>query len=120
MASILTNTGLGIFTALLAASTNRFVAWGTGAGTAAAADTSLFTEAAEARESGAQSQETTTETDDTYQVVATMVSASDQTITNVGLFSALTAGDLFCKSDFAGVPLLTGESIQFTIKVEMS
>lgn len=59
--------------------------WGTGAGTAAASDVAPFTEAAEARVVGTSSQVTTTSTNDTYQVVGTLTSASGQTITETFL-----------------------------------
>jgi hypothetical protein len=102
------------------AATANFIGWGTGAGTAAVADTTIFTEAAEARVSGTQSRVTTTVTNDTAQIVGTLTSASGQTITNVGLLDASTSGNLCIHSDFAGLPLLTGDSIQFTIKWQFS
>lgn len=94
------------------------VAWGTGAGTAAVGDTTLFTEASEARVVGTSTRETTTQTNDTYQVVGTITADAGKTITNAGLFDASTAGNLFMKGDFAGVVLALGESIQFTMKVQ--
>lgn len=98
----------------------KFVAWGTGAGTAAATDTTLFTEASEARTNGTSSKVTTTTTNDSYQVVGTIVADANKTITNAGLFDASSAGNLFVKGDFTGVALNTGESIQFTIKVQLT
>ncbi len=97
-----------------------YVGWGTGAGTAAVGDTTLFTEAAEARTVGTSTQVTTTVTNDTYQVVGTITSLSGQTITNAGLLDAVTGGNLFMKGDFTGVPLLTSDSIQFTMKVQFT
>lgn len=120
MGTLVVNTGLARVTAALAASSNNFLAWGTGAGTAAATDTSLFTEASESRVAGSQSQEDTAVTDDTYQVIATLVADAAKTITNAGLFSAITGGVLFLKGDFTGVALDTGESIQFTCRVQVS
>lgn len=98
----------------------KFVAWGTGAGTAAAGNTTLFTEAAEARTSGASSRVTTSVANDTYQVIGTITSLSGQTITNAGLFDASTSGNLYVKGDFTGIALNNGDSIQFTIKVQYS
>lgn len=94
-----------------------FVAWGTGAGTAAAADTTLFTEAAEARVNGTASVVTTTVTNDTYRVVGTITAAAGKTITNAGTFDASTSGNLFVKGDFTGIALNTGDAIQFTINL---
>lgn len=120
MATFVVNKGLDITTnRILGAGTEpKFVAWGTGAGTTAKTDTTLFTEAAEARTSGTSSQQTTTVTNDTYQVVGTITTLSNQTITNAGLFDASVGGNLYLKGDFAGLPLTTGDSIQFTIKAQ--
>lgn len=122
MATILANTGKALMTSRMKGlgTEPTFVAWGTGAGTAAAADTTLFTESAEARVSGTSSQATTTTTNDTYQVVGTITASAGRTITNAGLFDASTAGNLFVKGDFTGVALNAGESIQFTIGVQLT
>lgn len=122
MATVITNAGKDIVTNRIKGSGTEpnYVAWGTGAGTAAAADTTLSTEAAESRVSGTSSRVTTTTTNDTYQVVGTITSASGQTITNAGLFDASTSGNLFLHGDFTGVALLTGESIQFTFKAQLN
>jgi hypothetical protein len=97
----------------------HFIGWGTGAGTAAKADTTLFTEAAEARAVG------TVTTNGTgasakYQVTGTIISASAQTITNAGNFTASSAGVLIVKGDFTGVALAINESIAFTITLDPS
>lgn len=122
MATILATTGKAIVTNRLkgAGTEPNFVGWGTGAGTAAIADTTLFTESTEARVSGASTQQTTTTANDTYQVIGTIVAAAGKTITNAGLLDALTVGNLFMKGDFAGLPLLTGDSIQFTMQVQFT
>ncbi|MFI5814838.1 hypothetical protein ACIA7S_28265 [Streptomyces sp. NPDC051643] len=57
------------------------IGWGIGAATAAASDVAPFQEAAEARVAGTTSQSTTTSTNDTFQAVGTITSASSQTIT---------------------------------------
>lgn len=120
MATVLVNTGKAITTNRLkgAGTEPVFVAWGTGAGTAAIADTTLFTESAEARVSGTSTQQTTTTTNDTYQVIGTITASAGRTITNAGLFDASTSGNLFMKGDFTGVVLASGDSIQFTMKVQ--
>jgi hypothetical protein len=122
MATKVVDGGLDIITNRMsgAGTAPNHVAWGTGAGTAAVTDTTLFTEAAESRTAGTETQQTTTVTNDTYQVVGTITSLSNQTITNAGLFDAAAAGNLYLKGDFSGVPLLTGESIQFTIKTQFT
>ena len=98
----------------------KWIAWGTGAGTAAATATTLYTEAAESRVSGTSSQQTTTTSNDTYQVTGTMTATGARTITNAGLFDASTSGNLFMYGDFTGVSLNTNDSIAFTMKVQFS
>jgi hypothetical protein len=123
-ATVITNAGKAIAANRMinAGTVPQHVAWGTGAGTAAAADTTLFTESTEeTRTSGTTSRVTTTVTNDTMQVVGTItVATSGKTITNVGLFDASTTGNLYFKSDFTGLALAIGDSIAFTIKVAFS
>jgi hypothetical protein len=122
MATLLVNTGKAIVTNYLnggAATQPKYVAWGTGAGTTAATDTTLFTEVTP-RVSGTTSQVTTSTTNDTFQVVGTQTAGTSETITNAGLFDASTSGNLFVKGDFTGIPLNTSDSIQFTFKVQFS
>jgi len=121
MATLLVNTGRAIVTSRLngGGTTPSYVAWGTGAGTTAATDTTLFTEVTP-RVSGTVTQQTTSTTNDTFQVVATQTAGTTETITNAGLFDASTSGNLFVKGDFSGIPLNNGDSIQFTFKIQFS
>ena len=121
MATLLVNTGKAIVTNRLngGGTTPSYVAWGTGAGTTAATDTTLFTEVTP-RVSGTATQVTTSTTNDTFQVVGTQTAGTSETITNAGLFDASTSGNLFVKGDFTGIPLNTSDSIQFTFKVQFS
>ena len=96
--------------------TGDYIGWGTGTGTAAKADTALFTEAAEARVTGTRTQPAA----DTIQWVGTLTSASAQTITNAGNFDASTAGTLIVHGDFTGVSLASGDKIEFTIKIQIT
>lgn len=123
-ATVITNAGQAIVTNRItgAGTEPKFVMWGTGAGTAAVTDTTLFTETTdEARTTGTSSRVTTTVTNDTYQVVGTItVATAGKTITNVGLFDVVTAssGNLYFKSDFTGLALAIGDSITFTLKIK--
>ena len=122
MATLLVNTGKAIVTNYLAggaATQPKYVGWGTGAGTTAATDTTLFSETG-SRTSGTTTQQTTSTTNDTYQVIGTVTAGSSLTITNAGLFDARTSGNLFVKGDFTGVALTSGDSIQFTFKTQFS
>ena len=124
MATLLVNTGKAVVTNRINGSgtTPLYVAWGTGAGTTAATDTTLFTESSSpaTRTTGTASQQTTSTTNDTFQVVGTLTSGTSQTITNAGTFDAVSSGNLFVKGDFTGIALNSGDSIQFTVKVQFS
>jgi hypothetical protein len=96
--------------------TNAHVGWGTGAGTADKADTTLFTEASETRVTAATSQSAA----DTNQWVATLTADGAKTITNAGLFNAESAGSMIVKGDFTGIVLALGDKIEFTISLEQS
>lgn len=95
----------------------EYIAWGTGAGTSAVGDTTLFTEAAETRVLGTMTQPSA----DTSQTVGTLtVSGSGKTITNAGLFDASTNGILIIKGDHIGIPLLVGDSIEYTFTLQQT
>lgn len=96
--------------------TNAKVAWGTGAGTAAKGDTTLFTEASEARVVPTVSQPTA----DKNQWIGTITADGAKTITNAGLFNAAAAGDLVIHGDFTGIGLALGDKIEFTISLEQT
>lgn len=125
MATVVTNAGRGIVTnRLKGAGTEPLNAgWGTGAGTAAVADTTLFGEVLVTGASGGtdhtagtSTQQTTTVTSDTYQVVATRTATGAVAATNMGLFDAASGGTLFLKGDFTVINLASGDSIQATFK----
>lgn len=121
MATVLTDVGESETTlALVTDGTNIYIGWGTGAGTASKTDTTLFTESGdETRATGTPTQQTTSSTNDTYQVIGTMTCiTSSKTITNAGVFDATSSGNLYMKGDFTGVLLQVNDSIQFTMKVQ--
>ena len=120
MADIFTDAGEDLaadfFDGTASAPANWHVGWGTGAGTAAKTDTTLFTEAAEARVTATESQPSSNQN----QLVATITSASAQTITNAGVFDAATVGNMALKSDFGGIVLANGDKIEFTFQLTWS
>lgn len=122
MATVLTNSGRAqIVNRIMGTGTVfKWVHWGTGAGTAAVADTTLFTPASEARAVGAESQVTTTVTNDTYRVIGTLTADAGKTITNAGTFDALTSGNLITKGDFTGLALNLNDSIEFTVDLKIA
>ena len=121
MATLLVNAGKAMVTSRIKGSGTEpvYVAYGTGAGTTAAADTTLFTETG-TRQTGTSTQQTTSVTNDTYQVVGTQTAGGTLAITNAGLFDAVTVGNLFVKGDFSTINLSSGDSIQFTFKTQFS
>ena len=120
MADIFTQAGEELITDFMdgtaSVPASWYVAWGTGAGTAAKGDTALFTEAAEARVATTDTQPAV----DQNQFLGTITSASAQTITNAGILSASTAGTLLIHSDFTGVALANGDKIEFTFTLQWS
>lgn len=120
-------TGLANITAaLVTASVDKFLQWGTGTGAVSSATAVTTTSTTEARTSGTMSQVTTTSTNDTLQVVGTITALGARAITEVGVFDAAgtgsppTTGNMFSYGSFAVVNLLTGDSIAFTVKVTFS
>jgi hypothetical protein len=140
VATVLTSAGKAVVTNRIkgAGTEPLFVSWGTGAGTAAVGDTTLFTEdystsnngTGNTRVTGTSSQVTTTVTNDTYQVVGTLVAQHATTVTNAGTFdsngvaanltTAPSGGNLFVKGDFGSLALSTNDSIQFTVKCQFT
>ena len=119
MADIYTQAGEELVVDILDGTTavpTYHVGWGTGAGTAAKGDTTLFTEAAETRVVTAQAQPSV----DINEFKGTITSASGQTITNAGILSLITGGTLLLKSDFTGVVLASGDKIEFTFTLEQT
>lgn len=96
--------------------TGDYIGWGTGAGTAAKGDTTLFTEASEARVLATRSQVAA----DKIRWVGTLTADAGKTITNAGNFTASTGGVLIVKGDFTGVALAAGDKIEFTIDLEIT
>lgn len=139
MANVLVNAGRAILTNRIIGSGTepKFAGWGTGAGTAAATDTTLFTETTSTsnssgnntRVTGTSSRQTTSVTNDTHRVVATLTADAGKTITNAGIFdtdgaqtspSAPSGGNLYVKGDFTGIALQTGDSITFTFNLQFT
>lgn len=95
----------------------KWVGWGTGAGTTSVADTTLFLEASEARINGTPSTQTTDSANDTYQVLATMIANGSKDITNAAVFDNATGGTMLIKGDFAAIPVIINDTIDFTFKL---
>lgn len=120
MAALVTNNGLANITAAWHnyASRVRYLQWGEGSGQSAASNTiASVGNTTESRTEGATSQQTTTTTNDTYQVVGTITAAGNRAITEVGVFDAATDGNMGIYGDFSAVNLAASDSITFTVRV---
>lgn len=125
MATYVVDGGLDIVTNRLKGSGTEplNIGWGTGAGTTARTDSSLFTEklvdlstsAGTDHTVGTSSRQTTNTTNDTYRVTGTRTATGAGSVTNAGLFDAASGGNLFLKGDFTSIGLSSGDSIAFTI-----
>ena len=99
----------------------QWIDMGTGILAAAVTDTALGTPGGEARTVGVMTSETTDTTDDTLQVIGTIIEADGgAAITECGLFTHLssTTGFLYLRATFDAINLLDGNSIEFTIQVK--
>lgn len=130
--TVLTTVGKGLITGRLSATSGvsatlaPFVGFGTGAGTPSTSDTALFTELttgtqpAYARSTGTGSQVTTSVTNDTYQVLATITAGAGFTVTEAGNFDASTVGNLMLHTAFTGIPLNSGDALTVKLQVQFT
>lgn len=99
----------------------EYIGWGTGAGTAAVADTTLFTEDSGGSPAYARVQGTLTQpAADTLRCVGTLTSNGTKTITNAGTFTAVTVGTLVVHGDFTGVVMALNDAITFTVDIQIT
>ena len=108
----------------LAATSPKWIEWGTGVMATDRTDVDLGTPGAEARTEGTDSVvasgDAGAETD-TYQTVGTITEAAGpQAITEVGTWTNLTAGLMFLRGVFAAINVETGNSIEFTIATKFA
>ena len=127
MATIVANSAKAIFSNLVAGlggTAPNFLAIGSGAGTAAVTDTTLFTEfttgtwAGYARDNVTPTRTTTSQTNDTIRWQGTFTAPAAEAVTNAGMFDA--ANDLCVKGDFATINLANGDSLTLTVTLQFS
>ena len=124
LAVVFTNAGAAIVNnrIIQAGTAPKNIGWGTGATAAAVTDTALVTEAAPTtsggRTAGTESRVTTSVTNDTYQVQGTVTAGGSLSITEAGLFDALTAGAMLIRSVFTAIGVASGDSIAFTFGLQ--
>lgn len=126
MASLVTNAGFANATAAwdAYASKPRYLQFGTGSGQTASSNALAI--AAQTRVLGTTSQVTTSVTDDTYQLTGTVTASAARAVTEVGAFDAAgtgdpaTGGNMDIYGDFSVINLANGDSIAFTVQVQVS
>jgi hypothetical protein len=123
---VFTNAGRAIATNLVSGiggTIPHWIQWGIGTTTPVAADTAIQTNStnAEARTVGTVSRTTVSVTNDNYRVTGTITcGASAQAITEVGLFDALTVGNMWMHAVFSAVNVVLNDSIAFTIDWQLT
>lgn len=127
-ATVVTNSGKAIAAKRHLGSTPsqaepNYIGIGTGATgaarTAVAADTALST-AVESRVAGTGTNVTVTNTNDAYQTVGTITATGSRAVDEAGTFDASSAGNMDISATFPVVNLLTGDSIQLTVKKQFT
>lgn len=133
LAVAFTNVGTGVLTNRMIAggTAPTRIGWGTGTTAAAVTQTDLVTETTETlsagRVAGTESRVTTTNTNDTYQVAGTVTATGTRAITEYGQFDANSSGatvpnatgNMFIRSNFSAVNVVSGDSIAFTSKLQI-
>lgn len=120
LAVAFTNIGTSIITnrVIQAGTAPKDIGWGTGTNAAAVTDTTLQTEAAPTtaggRTVGTESRTTITNTNDNYQVTGVVTAVGTLSITEAGLFDAVSTGNLLIRAVFSVISVLSGDSISFT------
>lgn len=94
----------------------HYIGAGTGAGNFVKGTNALFTEVGEARVSATKSQPTA----DKNQWLATQAYTGTKTITNAGVLTLSTAGDLLVAVDSLSIGVNNGDSIQYTFTLEQT
>ena len=110
---------------LVTLSKYKYVAWGTGVTGAVATDTAMQTASAPTTATavtGTVSAVTTSTTNDTYQVVATITAGSTLAIREVGVLNQATisGASMFLHGTFDPINVNSGDSIEFTIKAQLN
>ncbi len=129
-ATVITNRGKAIIadrirtTPATYTTAPKWIAMGTGATaaarTAAVGDTALSTEV-ETRAVGTESVVTTTVTGDTHQTVGTITATAARAVDEAATFDQLaTGGNIFMSATHAVINLVSGDSLQYTAKTQLT
>lgn len=120
--NLVVNTGLAWLAGALSGDvaspeTMKYIGIGTGTTAAAATQTALVTEV-ETRATGTQSRQTTDTASDTYRCVGSITMTANRSITEVGVFSAASAGTMFCRSVFTAEVIASGNVLTVTYECD--
>ncbi len=125
--NLITNAGLAAVAGLILTdvSVNDFdyIAIVTGTTAANAADTTLETEITTnggQRAAGTGTRTTTTQTNDTAQLVVTFNFTGSFAVTEAGVLNAGASGDLLCRQVFAAINVVSSDSLQVTWTIAVS
>ncbi len=98
-----------------------YIAVGTGAVAANVADTTLGTETAASglsRAAGTASRVTTTQTNDTAQILKSFSVSGSVAVTESGVLNAASTGTLLCRQVFSAINVVNGDTLQITWKIK--
>ena len=125
-ANLVTNTGRAGIASRIGGSGGEaaftYIAIGTGTTAAAAGDTTLETELTTgggARAAATVSRTTTDTTNDTARAVLTFTFSSSFAVTEAGLLNAASAGTLLNRNVFSAVNVVSGDSLQVTVDIDV-
>ena len=125
--NVITNAGLAAVAGLILTDVTvddfDYIAIGTGTTAEAATDTTLeaeITTGGGERAAGTGTRVTTTQTNDTAQLVNTFSFTASFAVTEAGILNAATGGDLLCRKTFSAVNVASGDSLQTTYKIQVS
>jgi len=119
MAVLLTDSGRANFAALAIGSgaAISYVGWGSSTTAPARTDTTLGTEITP-RVSATVTAATTSVSNDTIQVAATMTAAGSITVAEVGVFTASSGGVLVLHGSFSTRTLQSGDTLSLTFTIQ--
>src|SRR5262245_59554289 len=115
--ALVTDAGLtSVMTAWSAyASRPQYLQFGTGSGQT---DTSTdLATPVQSRILGTTTQTTVNVSGDTFRITGQITASADTTVSELGVFDAVTGGNMDVYGDFTGIPLENGDAIVFQVNV---
>lgn len=113
----------GLFLTDVGGTAFDYIALGIGTTGATADDTALESEIASGggeRAAATGTRVTTTNTNDTSQLVKTFTFTSSFAVTESGVFNAASTGTMACRQTFTAVNVISGDTLQITWKIKHS